>query len=281
MNGFINLIKPQGMSSAHAVSKVKKKTGLACGHMGTLDPLASGVLPVAIGHATRMFQYMLSKDKSYIATFIFGEERDTLDITGKVTKTTDKIPTEEEIKKVLSKFIGTVMQEPPKYSSKHVDGRKGYELARKGEEFTLKAVPVEINDVQLIEKINDKEYRISVDCKGGTYIRSLIRDIGYACSSLCTMTALERTKSGIFDKGTGIEVQTLIETNDLDSLIIPADTVVDFPKITLDEKQYKRILDGLFDDLGLESGLYRVYSNGFIGIGEVKDGVLKIKSYVR
>ena len=118
MKGFINLIKPNGMSSAYAVGGVKKKLNCPCGHMGTLDPMAKGVLPVGIGKASRLFQYLLDKEKTYVARFIFGQITDTLDVTGRVAETTSVIPTKEQIDGVLKNFIGDIDQIPPKYSAK-------------------------------------------------------------------------------------------------------------------------------------------------------------------
>ena len=137
MKGFINLYKPAGISSAAAVSAVKKKFHTPCGHMGTLDPMAEGVLPVGIYKTSRLFQYLLDKDKSYVARFRFGFTTDTLDVTGSVTETTGIVPSEEEIKAVLPAFIGEIEQIPPKYSAKCIDGKRGYQLARKGVEFEL------------------------------------------------------------------------------------------------------------------------------------------------
>ena len=118
MKGFINLIKPSGMSSAYAVTAVKKKFNLPCGHMGTLDPMAEGVLPVGIGQASRLFQYLLDKEKTYVARFRFGFTTDTLDVTGTITKDGGTIPTKEQIQNVLGKFVGEIDQIPPKYSAK-------------------------------------------------------------------------------------------------------------------------------------------------------------------
>ncbi len=281
MNGFINLIKPKDVSSAFAVTSVKKKFNCPCGHMGTLDPMASGVLPVGVGHASRLFQYMLSKDKSYIATFSFGEERDTLDITGEIERLTDAIPTSKELEEVLPKFVGKIMQVPPKYSAKNISGKRGYQLARSGVDFELPPVEIEINKIELLGQVSEREFSFLIDCKGGTYIRSLARDIAYAVGSLGTMTKLERTKSGIFDISTGVDLETFRNCENPERYLIPADTVVNFPKLNLTPKQYKKILDGVYDDLGYEDGLYRVYSDTFIGVGQSEQGILRIKSYVR
>jgi tRNA pseudouridine55 synthase len=282
MKGFINLIKPAGMSSARAVTAVKKKFNCPCGHMGTLDPMASGVLPVGIGKASRLFQYMLDKDKIYIARFKFGLVTDTLDTTGETLSTTDYIPTEEEIKENLKYFIGEIDQVPPKYSAKCIDGKRGYQLARSGVEFTLSAKKVRVLDFKLISKISNEEYEFEIHCKGGTYIRSLARDLGEKCNSLAIMSALTRAKSGIFTLENGVSVEDLEKAENPIDLLIPADKAVDFPKLILSNENALKILNGVFENHGYKDGTYRVYNeNEFWGVGTAKDGVLKINSYVR
>jgi len=282
MTGFINLLKPKDMSSAYAVGAVKYRTKTPCGHMGTLDPMASGVLPVGVGKASRLFPYMLDKEKEYKAEFVFGEETDTLDITGSTQKTTDVIPTVSQIESVLKNFIGDIEQIPPKYSAKCVDGKRGYALARKGVDFTLNAKKVSVLDFKLLEQTDEKTFTFLIKCKGGTYIRSLARDLGYAVGSLGTMSKLERTKSGVFTTANGVSVEEFKKADDIEKYLIPADSVVDFEKIVLAKKQAQKILDGVFDNLGYKDGTYRVYSeNEFWGVGQSTDGVLRIKSYVR
>ena len=282
MKGFINLIKPADMSSARAVTAVKKKFNCPCGHMGTLDPMASGVLPVGIGKASRLFQYMLDKDKIYIARFKFGVATDTLDTTGEILSTTDYIPTEKEIKENLKYFIGEIDQVPPKYSAKCIDGKRGYQLARSGVEFTLSAKKVSVLDFKLIGKISSDEYEFEIHCKGGTYIRSLARDLGEKCNSLAVMSALIRAKSGIFTLENGVRVEDLEKAENPIDLLIPADEAVDFPKLVLSEEDAQKILNGVFENHGYKEGTYRVYNqNEFWGVGTAKNGVLKINSYVR
>ena len=282
MKGFINLIKPQGMSSAYAVGGVKKKFNCPCGHMGTLDPMAKGVLPVGISKASRLFQYLLDKEKTYVARFIFGQTTDTLDVTGQVTDRTNVVPTKEQIDSVLKNFIGDIDQIPPKYSAKCIDGKRGYELARKGVEFELAPKKVSILDIKCLGQTAENEFEFKIDCRGGTYIRSLARDIALSCDSLGVMSSLDRTRSGIFDYQNGVTVEEFLDTQDVNKFIIPAEEAVSFPKAILTEKQATRILNGLFDDLGLADGLYRVYNcNEFWGVGSAEKGVLKINAYVR
>ena len=284
MIGFINILKPEGMSSAYAVGAVKKKFNAPCGHMGTLDPMASGVLPIGVGQASRLFPYMIEKEKRYIAEFKFGVLTDTLDTTGTIEKTTDYIPTESEIKGVLDSFVGEIDQIPPKYSAKCVDGKRGYDLARKGVEFTLPPKKVEIFEFKYLTQTGDDTFTFEISCTGGTYIRSLARDLGEKTSSLAVMSKLERTKSGIFTTESGIKLEDFKSKSveEILPFIIKPDTVISYEKLVLSKSKAQKILDGVFENHGYKDGLYRVYNGEeFWGVGEAKDGVLKIKSYVR
>lgn len=282
MKGFINVIKPKGMSSAGVVSAVKKKFHCPCGHMGTLDPMASGVLPVGIGKTSRLFDYLLDKEKVYKANFRFGITTDTLDTTGKVVYTTDYIPSIGEIENNLKRFIGKIEQVPPNYSAKCIDGKRGYQLARKGVEFSIPAKKVEVLDFVCLGKVAENEYSFTIKCKGGTYIRSLARDLGESVNSLAVMSELERTESGIFNLSNGVLLEELKNSISPERYLIPPDLAVNFPKAVLSSVQATRILNGLFD-FGLgKDGLYRVYcEKEFWGIGEEKDGILRMKAYVR
>ncbi|MBQ0099336.1 MAG: tRNA pseudouridine(55) synthase TruB [Firmicutes bacterium] len=282
MKGFINIIKPEGISSAYAVGAVKKKTNSPCGHMGTLDPMASGVLPVGIGHTSRMFPFLIEKDKTYIAEFRFGVLTDTLDITGNVTETTKSIPTEEEIKSVLPEFIGEIEQVPPKYSSKCISGKRGYQLARAGVDFSLEAKKVKIDNIELIERVSETDFKFRIDCKGGTYIRSLARDIGFKVNSLASMSSLLRSKSGVFELSNGVKLEEFKEAENIEKYIIPAENAVSYQKIILSEKQGTRLYSGVYDEYDLPNGLYRVFCDKeFWGVGEIKDKKIKMSCYVR
>lgn len=282
MTGFINLIKPSGMSSAYAVGAVKKKFNCPCGHMGTLDPMAEGVLPVGVGKASRLFQYMLDKEKTYLARFIFGWTTDTLDITGEKADACDKIPTIDEINAVLKNFIGEINQVPPKFSAKCINGKRGYELARSGVDFTLEAKKVEILNIECLSQTAPNEFEFKIDCKGGTYIRSLARDIGLSVGSLGVMSKLVRTRCGSFTLDNGVEIQEFKSETDLNKYLIPADLSVSFEKLNLNKNQAQKILDGVFENYGFSDGTYRVYNeNAFIGVGKVENGILRINSYVR
>lgn len=282
MNGFINLIKPSGMSSAYAVGAVKKKFHLPCGHMGTLDPMASGVLPIGVYKASRLFQFQLDKEKTYIARFKFGFATDTLDVTGEITDKTAVIPTKDQIENSLKDFIGEIDQVPPKYSAKCIDGKRGYQLARRGVEFTLEPKKVIIKNIELLSQTAEDEFEFKIDCGGGTYIRSLARDIGVACNSLGVMSSLCRTKSGVFTIENGVSVEEFVNSLEPEKYLLNADIAVDFPKLVLTKKQAQKIFDGVYEDYGFKDGLYRVYNGDeFWGVGEAQKGKLRIKAYVK
>ena len=270
------------MSSARAVTAVKKKFNCPCGHMGTLDPMASGVLPVGIGKASRLFQYTLDKTKKYIARFKFGLNTDTLDTTGEVIKTTSVIPTKEQIEESLKCFVGVIDQVPPKYSAKCVGGKRGYQLARRGEEFELPPKKVEVLSFKLLGQTASDEFEFEIYCKGGTYIRSLARDVGEKCNSLAVMSALVRAESGVFTIENGVTVEEFENSNEPEKYLIEADVAVSFPKLILTAEQALKILNGVFEDYGFKDGIYRVYNESeFWGVGTAEKGILKINSYVR
>ena len=258
MTGFININKAAGKSSASSVAAVKRLFKIPCGHMGTLDPMATGVLPVGLGKTTRLFPYLLEKTKTYRARFLFGESTDTLDTTGKLVASTDILPDEKTIVSALKYFTGKIEQVPPKFSAKCIDGKRGYQLARRGVEFSLAAKPVEIIDFSLMGRISDREYEFEITCKGGTYIRSLARDLGEKCGSLAVMSNLCRTASGKFTLENSVTVDQLLSTDSPEKYIIPADFAVDFEKLVLTETQAKKILDGVYEDYGFSDGVFAV-----------------------
>ena len=283
MNGFINLYKPSGMSSAYAINKIKKILGkkVKCGHMGTLDPMASGVLPVGIGKATRLFNFLLDKDKVYTAEFTFGYETDTLDAEGKIIKDGGCIPTINEIKGVLSSLTGIVDQIPPAYSAKNVGGTRSYVLARQGIEVELKPKQVEINSIEVETTSNKNAYKFTIKCKGGTYIRSICRDIAYALNTYATMTKLTRNKSGCFDLTNSVSAEEINSLQDIEMRIIKPENTVYFEVIELNNKKYSDLINGRFCEVNLQNGLYKIYyDNVFIGVGEVENNNLKCKAYV-
>ena len=279
--GFFSIDKPSGIVSSTVVNKIKWLSGVPCGHMGTLDPLASGVLPVGVGNATRLFDYFLEKEKEYIAEFTFGVDSDTLDSTGNLVRE-GHVPNEQDIEEVLPTFFGDIMQVPPKYSAKNVNGRRGYDLARAGIEFELAPKKVHIYGMELLGKISEDTFQIKINCGGGTYIRSLARDIAAALGTKAVMSALRRAKSGIFTLENSLpfsffEADPSVE--ELEKYIIPTQEVLPFERLALTEKQEKKLLQGQQVCVENANGVYKIYQeDSFYGLAEVTDGKAKAKT---
>lgn len=271
MTGFLNIDKRYGDTSTYVVNRIKRLTKTACGHMGTLDPLATGVLPVGLGNSTRLFEYFLEKRKTYIARFKFGATTDTLDCEGTVT-VGGRIPKAEEVIAALPQFTGAIDQIPPKFSARCLDGKRGYELARKGEEFELPAKRVEIFSFTLNAQTALDEFEFEIVCGGGTYIRSLSRDLALALGTQGYTTLLRRTASGIFTEGSAVPLEQLTPENWQDFLI-PTDSVLPYPVLEMNDERYYR---GVRFEIALADGLYKIYREGeFYGIGIVEEGILR------
>ena len=279
MTGFINVNKQQGTSSAQEVAKIKRLTQTSCGHLGTLDPMASGVLPVAIGNAARLFDYFLGKSKTYFAVFKFGVDSDTLDTTGAITLKGGRIPTADEIADVLNEFTGEVEQLPPKYSAKCINGKRGYQLAREGVEFELATKKVIIHSINLIQNTSKDEYSFEIECGGGTYIRSIARDLGARLNTSAIMSALIRTKSGPFTLNNSVQ-STLLTPQNLEGYVIKTQDVLNFESIYPSEREAKKLLNGLSVESDKADGIYKFFDadGSFYGLAEVKQKVLKVRT---
>lgn len=279
MTGFVVVNKATGGSSASEVNKIKRLTGTPCGHLGTLDPMADGVLPVAIGNAARLFDYFLDKRKTYIAEFKFGCDSDTLDTTSELTESGGYVPDEPEILECISGLCGEVMQLPPRYSAKNIGGKRGYQLAREGVEFELAPKKVNIYSIKLLHKTDAFSYRFEIECGGGTYIRSIARDMGKALGTCAVMSALTRTRSGCFELSDAVKTAELTKENILD-YIIPTDKVLPFGDIYPDMAEAKRLFNGISIESGLSDGIYKIYytDGSFYGLAEVKDKKLKVRT---
>lgn len=200
MNGFLIANKPTGRTSSNVVVFVRKRLprGTTVGHGGTLDPEASGVLPVCVGSAARLFDYIIDKKKTYVARIKLGEETDTQDATGQIVNTLPVNAGEAEIREVLPRFIGEIEQIPPMYSALKRDGKRLYQLARKGETIELEARKCRVDNIEYLGYEGDDTHLIRVDCGKGVYIRTLCHDIGKALGCGAHMKTLERTAAGIF-----------------------------------------------------------------------------------
>lgn len=247
--------------------------------MGTLDPMAEGVLVIGVGKSARLFDYLSGRNKSYIAKFKFGYTTDTLDALGEVVNTTQDIPSVDAVLHAMQSLVGELDQIPPSYSAKHVDGKRAYELARDGKNVELKPVRVTIHDVELICQPGMDEMVFSVTCSAGTYIRSICRDVGKMCGSLATLTYLQRTKSGCFDVKDSVKIEELETLKE--KAIIPPESVLDLPTYNVDEALHDDMVHGrkIYCAVGAESLIY--CKGEFFGIGRDIDGVLKIKTYLR
>lgn len=286
LNGWIILDKPHGLGSTQAVGAVKRllrEGGYPkpkIGHGGTLDPLATGVLPIALGEATKLAGRMLDSDKAYDFTIRFGAETDTLDLEGKVVATSDVFPTLAEIEAALPQFTGPIAQVPPAFSALKIDGKRAYDLARAGEEVALASRHVVIHALTLCHpresgdpaeasdgldspfRGNDKlaEITLSAHVSKGTYIRSLARDIAHALGTVGHVTMLRRVKAGPFTENQAISLDILEEkarSRALEDILLPLRTaLVDIPALALSPEQARlighgRVLSGVAATDGL------------------------------
>ncbi len=291
ISAFVNLNKPAGMTSASAVARVKhilREKGVEIskiGHFGTLDPDAEGILPIALNRATRLFDHLGLKTKIYYAEFVFGAETDTLDSSGKIVAESGKIPSSEEIKRAAASLIGVTEQLPPKFSAKSVNGRRAYELARAGEEFDLKPKLVKIDDISFLGEKERGVYSFRITCGGGTYIRSVARDIAYKCGTFAYMRRLSREKSGYFDINDAVTISDLADAEDITTLIVPMEKALEnFPRYDMagDGETERLILNGVNLRLkNMPDGIFRFYISGKLcGLGE-KDEDMRFTWRVR
>ncbi len=284
MTGIIILDKPKGITSFGAVARVRRICGeKKCGHSGTLDPMATGVMTVMLGGATRFCELLPSHDKEYVASFRLGITTDTLDITGKILSESTVTATKYEVVAALESFTGEISQLPPMYSAVSVNGQRLYDLARQGIEVERQARKVMIYSADLLEADESThEYKISVSCSSGTYIRTLIDDIGKKLGCGAVLTELRRTRANGFCVEQAITVEQLEEAaknSNLDSVVISVEKAMElYPSVQVTEAQAKRFSNGGELDLNRIKcprmlGYYRVYDPDgvFLGLGEVRD----------
>lgn len=281
MNGILIVNKQKGYTSHDVVNKVKKIVKEKVGHTGTLDPLATGVLPLLIGKGTLCSKYLINHDKEYKVSLKLGIETETMDAEGKTIKEEEikeEILYKENIEKIFNKFIGKQEQEPPIYSAIKIAGKKLYEYARKGEKVKIPKRQIEIYNIELkgINKI-EKEIEFKVSCSKGTYIRSLCVDIAKKLGTIGYMKDLQRLKVGDFDIKNSIIVKDETTKNELEKQIITIEELFENKeKIELNSKKLVLFLNGVKLSNDNKDGVYRIYSlNNFIGIGIVKNNLLK------
>lgn len=284
MTGIIILDKPKDITSFGAVARVRRLCGeKKCGHSGTLDPMATGVMTVLLGGATRFCELLPSHDKEYIAVFRLGTVTDTLDITGKVLETNSVSATKADVLEALGSFTGEISQLPPMYSAVSVNGQRLYDLARQGIEVERQERKVFIYSAELLEADeNSHEYKISVSCSSGTYIRTLIDDIGRKLGCGAVLTELRRTKANGFSVEQAVTLEQLekaSENGTVCELLMPLKKALElYPSVQVTEAQAKRFSNGGELDLNRikcakMTGLYRVFGpdGSFLGLGEISD----------
>lgn len=282
MDGIIIINKPKGFTSQDVVSKVKKILNVKkAGHTGTLDPLATGVLPVLIGNYTKLSKYLIEHDKVYRAKIKFGEQRETGDLEGKIIKTSDvKVSNIENIKCILEKMIGEQMQVPPMYSAIKINGKKLYEYARNGETVEVPARKIEIYKLDFINfNENNQILEIEVSCSKGTYIRVLCEDIAKKLGTVGFMLELNRVKVDKFGIEDSLNFNELERNKkNIEKYLIKMEEIFkELPQIYLTERKKELFLNGvvLRDFENFEDGVYNIFQNKYIGIGIIKNGTLK------
>ncbi len=287
MNGIVLVNKPAGISSNGAVNVVKRALGAKkCGHLGTLDLEGEGLLPVTINAGTKLFDYFLTKDKTYEAVFEFGRETDTLDLSGKVTKVAECHLSRSDVEEACKQMIGKYAQMPPQYSAKKVNGKVAYKEARKGEVIELKPKEVEIFSFKVLKQLEENIFRFEISCSSGTYIRSLCRDVAEKMSTYGIMHCILRTRCGGFYLK---DAYTLEQIKNGDYKIISCDSVFDCPSLRLNKEEAGRLLNGqiikvenerlgkIYRSQNLKKQNYKVYQdNLFLGVGVVENEKLKL-----
>lgn len=278
MIGFLNINKAAGMTAHDLVARVRRVSKLKqVGHAGTLDPMATGVLPIAIGKACRLLRF-LEDDKTYLAGILFGAASDTDDVEGKITRVSDCLPSLEDIEKLLPNFLGSIDQVPPNYSAVHIQGERAYRLARRGEtEIEIPSRRVQIFSIEVlgyhagegllqkfkqaqaefsteeIERMRFTELQLRIHCGTGTYIRSIARDLGALSGSAACLSSLIREQAGSFKLGNSIDLETLLSQTpqSLATLVLPPEKVLSLASMEIAARETaRRLLCGQLVDIG-------------------------------
>ena len=287
MNGIIIIDKPQKWTSNDVVSRLRRVFNTRrIGHGGTLDPMATGVLPVFVGRATRGVEFFEHAEKTYETVLRFGITTDTEDTTGKILTEQEVHLTREDVEGVLPNFRGDILQVPPMYSALKVNGQKLYDLARKGREVERQPRPITIHELTLLDFFRN-EAKLRVRCSKGTYIRTLCKDIGEALGCGGCMAQLRRVQAGEYTLEGSVPLHDLLKISeageDVEHLLRPVDSMfASTPKLTLNQKQSRLVRNGNSFASDAEPGKYRVYSpeGEFLALCKCEDGVMStIKSF--
>lgn len=286
MDGWIILDKESGLFSRTAGGRLARMLGAKTfGHIGTLDPMASGVLPIALGRATKMIPFIedaAPNVKEYQFSLQFGFETDTLDITGRELRRDDFTPTPDAVLGVLPGFIGAQLQVPPLYSAVHVDGRRAYDIARRGGNVDVPPRHITIYSLEYTGRCG-ASWHFRVRCSRGTYVRAIGRDIAAKCGAIATVDMIRRTESNGYTLKNAVKLDFLENlfnnSSDIKEYLMPIDFGLgDIPVLNLNDKDAALYANGGFIGTAQDDGLRRVYNNDrFIGIGHITDGILRPK----
>ena len=283
MDGILIIDKEKGWTSNDIVQKIKNMVHEKTGHTGTLDPLATGVLPILVGKGTLLSKYLINHDKEYLATIKLGQKTNTGDSEGEVIEqkeVTQEMLQKNLIEQVLETMKGKQKQIPPMYSAIKVNGKKLYEYARKGKQVEIKPREIEIYQIELISILPEKqEIQYKVSCSKGTYIRKLSEDIAQKLGTVGFMKELRRTKVGDFKLEQAIEISKIVKKEKMiqDYFITIEEFFQDKKKIELNQNQLKMFLNGVKLSMPLEDGVYRIYDENFnfVGVGMINEKKLK------
>ena len=283
MNGIVIIDKPQGWTSQDVTARLRRVFNTRrIGHGGTLDPMATGVLPVFVGRATRGVEFFEHAEKTYETVLRLGLTTDTEDISGTVLTQQDAFVTGEELEAVLEKFRGDILQVPPMYSALKINGQKLVDMARKGKTVERQPRPITIHELTLLG-MEAEGIRLRVRCSKGTYIRTLCKDIGEALGCGGCMAALRRVQAGEYTIDEAVPLLQLLDEAEPEKFLRPVDSMFrNYPAVTLSEKQALRCRNGNSFSMKLEEGTYRAYDQdgAFLMLAKVEDGVMStIKSF--
>ena len=284
-NGILVIDKPADWTSHDVVAKLRGILHVRrIGHAGTLDPMATGVLPVFVGRATRAVEFAAEREKEYIAGLRLGTVTDTQDITGSVLETRPVSLGRGDVERVLDRFRGQLLQVPPMYSAVKRNGRKLYELARRGEEVEREPRPISVYELELLEQSTETDYVLRVLCSKGTYVRTLCHDIGQALGCGGTLYSLRRTKAAGFDLAQSLTLEQVAGAEEPAALLLPVESYFDrYPPLLLpDPASEQRVRNGNSLDLNGEDGVYRVYGpeGAFLALSRLESGrLVTIKSF--
>ncbi len=285
VHGWVVLDKPLGMTSTQAVGAVRRLfDAQKAGHAGTLDPLATGILPIALGEATKTVPFAVDGEKAYRFTVRFGIETDTDDAEGQIVRTSEKLPTAQEIDNILADFTGEISQVPPTFSAIKVEGNRAYDLARSGEDVVLEPRWIVVEDLRLIE-MTEGAAVLEAECGKGTYVRALARDMGRALGSAAHVIGLRRTRVGAFDEAVSVKLDTLraaAEAGDITAHLRPVEAALDdIPGLSVGAGDAANLARGQAvlvrgrDAPVLNGAAYAHFKGRILALGELEKGAFR------